>query len=169
MRVSKKSGSGVEVRIILLPDSIFPHNVEDPAMKIVKAQLSQMINYIKTNPSKKYENINKLLPKRFPTTTALAELLLYDSANYVIHWVADSNDNKSIVNGRFDFYGRVTAITNLVKRVEGKGSNKNLVKTRKDLSKSSKHSKQIVDSVDINKVASKSNNIEEGTSVRGMN
>jgi hypothetical protein len=72
LKMSKKNGNGTEIRIILLPDNIFPHNVEDPAMKIVKAQLSQMINYIKTNPSKKYESINKLLPKRFPTTTAIA-------------------------------------------------------------------------------------------------
>jgi hypothetical protein len=71
------------------------------------------------------------------------------------------------VNGRFDFYGRITAITNLVKKVESsKASNKNLVKTRKDLSKSPKHSKHIVDSLDVNQVTSNSNNME---STKNMN
>jgi hypothetical protein len=90
-----------------------------------------------------------LLPKRFPTTTAIAELLLYDSANYVIHWVTDCNDNKNVVNGRFDFYGRITSITNLAKRVEGKGIHKNMVKSRKDQSKSPKPCKPITNLVDL--------------------
>jgi hypothetical protein len=87
----------------------------------------------------------------------------------VIHWVTDSNENKSIVNGRFDLYGRISSITNLVKRVEGKGVNKNLVKTRKDLSKSPKHYKKTVESVDANQVVSNNNKTEEGISDRNMN
>jgi len=70
-------------------------------LKIVKSQLTQIITYIKTNPNKKYENINKLLPKRFPVTTAIAQILLYDSANYVFNWVCDGRENKNCVNGRF--------------------------------------------------------------------
>lgn len=72
LTISKKNGSSAEIRIVLLPENILIPQVSDPILKIVKAQLSQIINYIKTNPNKKYENINKLLPKRYPTTTAIA-------------------------------------------------------------------------------------------------
>lgn len=62
----------------------------DPSLKVIKNQLVQIFNYIKTNPNKRYENLNKLLPKRHPVTSIIAELILYDSANFIINWVNDS-------------------------------------------------------------------------------
>ena len=61
-----------QLRIILLPERMMNSQTDDAGLKIVKSQLTQILNYIKTYPNKKYENINKLLPKRYPTTTAIA-------------------------------------------------------------------------------------------------
>lgn len=65
--------------------------LSDPALKLTKSQLSQLLTYIKSNPNKKYENVHKLLPKRYPTTTVLAEMLMYDSVNFCVNWVADGS------------------------------------------------------------------------------
>lgn len=72
--------------------------------------------------------------------------------NYIINWITDATENRNIVNGRFDFYGRVAGITNLVKRVpDNKNNKKSLVKTKKNLSKSPKPSKQVTSSTDFNR------------------
>ena len=85
---------------------------------MIKNQLLQILNYIKTNPNKRYEHINKLLSKRHPITTIIAELILYDSANFAINWVNDNiNDQQSLVNGRFDFFDKFTSVTNFIKKV----------------------------------------------------
>ena len=112
-----KKDSPAQLRIVLLPEAMINSQVDEPSLKIVRSQLTQILNYIKTYPNKKYENINKLLPKRYPTTTAIAEILLYDSANFVINWATDNLNNKSLVNGRFDLYDRFFGVSNLIKKV----------------------------------------------------
>lgn len=71
--------------MFFLPNS----SISDQSLTLLKSQLTQILTYLKSNPNKKYESINKLLPKRYPTTTAIAELILYNSVNWVINWVAD--------------------------------------------------------------------------------
>ena len=46
----------------------------------------------------------------------LAEMLLSDSANYIINWVLDNKSNKFVVNGRFEFYDKLSAINNFIKK-----------------------------------------------------
>ena len=67
-----------------------------PSLKLTKSQITQILTYIRTHPNKKYENINKLLPKRYAVTTVLAEILLYDSVNIVLNWVADGEKRDEI-------------------------------------------------------------------------
>lgn len=86
------------------------------------------------NPNKKYENINKLLPKRYPTTTAVAEIILYDSANFVVNWVSDQSNNKNLITGRFDFYDKLAHISNLVNAVNKKDKKIKIGKAKKSLS-----------------------------------
>ena len=84
----------------------------NPNLKVIKNQLVQILSYIKTNPRKRYENINKLLPKRHPQTTILGELILYDSANFILNWVNDDDNNS-----RFEFFDKFSGINNFLKRV----------------------------------------------------
>ena len=102
----------------------------NPNSKVIKNQLLQILSYIKTNPRKRYENINKLLPKRHPITTILGELILYDSANFIINWV-DDDDN---INSRFEFFDKFSGISNFMKRVEDAPIN--IMERKKKTSKS---------------------------------
>lgn len=95
MKLRNKEEEKAELRLILFPNSFM--SATNPNLKVIKNQLVQILSYIKTNPKKRYENINKLLPKRHPLTTILGELILYDSANFIVNWVND-DDN---VNSRF--------------------------------------------------------------------
>ena len=100
MKLTKINGVN-ELRLIMLPSKLLSEHVDDPTLKLVKNQFTQLLNYIKTNPNKRYENINNMLPKRFPIVTFLAEILLSDSANFIINWILDDKHNKSLINGRF--------------------------------------------------------------------
>lgn len=52
--MNKKSENFAELRIVLFPEQFLITGADDPCLKIVKSQLSQIVNYIKTNPNKKY-------------------------------------------------------------------------------------------------------------------
>lgn len=123
-----KNNQKARLRVVMLPTAMLGGQVEDAYLKIVRSQLTQILNYIKTYPNKKYENINKLLPKRYPTTTAIAEILLYDSANYILNWVTDNKESKPTVNGRFDFFDRFAGISNLIKKVPRPSQNTKIIK-----------------------------------------
>ena len=105
------------MRIVMFPHEFISQSNSDTNLRVIKNQLIQILNYIKTNPQKRYEQINKLLPKRHPITEIIAELVLYDSANYIINWVNDNiNDQQHLVNGRFDFFDKFTGVTNFLKK-----------------------------------------------------
>ena len=132
-----RKNSQTQLRIVLLPTAMMAAQVEDAGLKIVRTQLTQILNYIKTYPNKKYENINKLLPKRYPTTTAIAEILLYDSANYIINWVTENSSSKGVVNGRFDFFDRFAGVSNLIKKSNTTTSHSfRIIKQSRSVSKS---------------------------------
>ena len=126
-----KSKNSPELRIILFPEAIMRSHAEDPNLKIVRSQLTQILNYIRSYPNKKYENINKLLPKRYPTTSAIAQILLYDSANYIINWVTDNSANKDTANGRFDFFDKFSGLNNLIKKVTAQDMKNKVIKKSK--------------------------------------
>ncbi len=66
-----------EINLIVLPEAFFNRNLKsNDYLSIVKSQLTQIFNYIKLNPKKKYEHFSKLLTKRLPVTNIVASLVL---------------------------------------------------------------------------------------------
>ena len=118
MKIRSCSRQQPEVRLLLLPAEFLITRPSDPNLRAIKNQLLQILNYIKTNPNKRYENFNKFFPKRHPVTACLAQLLFYDSANFVINWVNDKRSENGLINGRFDFYDKLALISNFLRRVD---------------------------------------------------
>lgn len=115
-----KTSNNTELRLIFLPEVFFETSSLDPSLKLCKTQLLQIATYIKSNPDKKYESINKLLPKRSPLTTAFSQNFMQNSINFIINYISDNNNSvtfpSKIVTSRFQFYDRICSIANVAKR-----------------------------------------------------
>jgi hypothetical protein len=67
---------------------------------VAKSQLTQIFNYIKLNPAKKYQHFSKLLTKRLPITNAVASLVLEQSLCMVVNWINETDN----LTERLSFY-----------------------------------------------------------------
>lgn len=77
---------------MVLPEAYFSPNLKsNEYLSIVKSQLTQIFNYIKLNPSKKYQHFSKLLTKRLPATNVVASLVLERSCSLVINWMNEGS------------------------------------------------------------------------------
>ena len=79
-----------ELHLTLLPSEMFTTEC-DPPYSLMKTQLIQLLNYIKMNPSKRYEHISKLITKRLPMTNFLTKILMSDSCNLLVTFINSSN------------------------------------------------------------------------------
>ena len=59
-------------------------------------------------------------------TSIIAELILYDSANFIINWI---NDDEGL-DGRFDLFDKFAGISNFIKKVE-KEDNLKIIERKK--------------------------------------
>jgi hypothetical protein len=81
---------------------------------VVKSQLTQILNYIKLNPNKKYQHFSKLLTKRLPVTNIIASLILEQSCSLVLNWI--NGGSTSNLSERFSFYEKIRGLSALLKR-----------------------------------------------------
>lgn len=76
----------------MLPEIYFSSKLKtNEYLSIVKSQLTQIFNYIKLNPAKKYQHFSKLLTKRLPITNAIASLVLEESLCMAVNWVNEGD------------------------------------------------------------------------------
>ena len=114
-----------ELRVILLPTDFLDTNSRNQSLQLVRKQISQILNYLKLNPSKRYEQINKLITKRHYLTNLLSELLLGESTNFVVNFVNQENqrnNGESVTLGRFEFFDKLNGIKNFVRNVKSCGN-----------------------------------------------
>lgn len=71
----------------MLPDQFLNLNSKNQVLQLVRKQISQILNYLKLNPSKRYEQISKLITKRHWITNVLNDLFLGESVNFIFNFV----------------------------------------------------------------------------------
>ena len=87
----------------MLPEAFFNRNLKsNDYLSIFKSQITQIFNYIKLNPKKKYEHFSKLLTKRLPVTNVIASLILEKSCSLVVNWMNEGNPEN--LGERVTFY-----------------------------------------------------------------
>jgi hypothetical protein len=103
---------------VCLPEEFFsPAPKPTDNLLLCKSQLVQILNYIKLNPSNKYQHFSKVLTKRLPATNLLAGLLLEKTATCVINWINEGTP--VLIQERLSFYDKMREITVLLRKEEG--------------------------------------------------
>jgi hypothetical protein len=111
-KIIKGQPSSNELTLIILPESFFsPQLKSSDYLSVARSQLTQIFNFIKLNPAKKYQHFSKLLTKRLPVTNVIASLLLEQSMCMVVNWV---NEGAHLTE-RFAFYDKLKGLTPLLK------------------------------------------------------
>jgi hypothetical protein len=112
------STSKNEINLISLPEEFFsPSLKSNDFLALCKSQLSQIFNYIKLNPSNKYQHFSKLLTKRMPVTNIIASLVLEHSASFVINWMNEGGP--ALIHERLTFYDKMRELSVFLKKEDG--------------------------------------------------
>lgn len=97
-----------------MPEQFFsPASKSSDYLSIVKSQLTQIFNYIKLNPAKKYQHFSKLLTKRLPATNAIASLVLEKSLCMVVNWINEGSSD--CLGERLAFYEKIRGLSAFLK------------------------------------------------------
>jgi hypothetical protein len=100
------SPSNNEINLISFPEEFFSSALKpSDFLSLCKSQLTQIFNYIKLNPSNKYQHFSKLLTKRMPVTNILAGLVLEQTASFVINWMNEGGP--AAIHERLSFYDKM--------------------------------------------------------------
>lgn len=110
-KLTEHGWSRNEVTLIVLPTSFFTEDKPSAYLSVLKAQLTQIFNYIKLNPAKKYQHFSKLLTKRLLITNLIASLVLEQSLCMIVNWINEGSQ----LSERLAFYERIRGISAFLK------------------------------------------------------